>query len=117
MKELTKDIIYMTIIAGATAPLIPWARRLGVNMSIAIGNRLKGKPKYVVGTRFKTLMSPSGHVYGECFIERTDFEFVYVRVVGGGLLPIKKIDLRKFQPEIMDDDTDCSTDVKDRDIH
>lgn len=90
----------MTVgVAGVTAPLVPLARTIGVNVLFWSLTRMRGKPNFTPGTHYMSITAPSGAKYGECWIERTDFGFVYVRLAGGGLMPIKKIRFKEYQVE------------------
>ncbi len=100
MEEVIKGIVATIAIAGVTAPFIPFCTTLGINTSVWITNLIKREPKYKVGTKYHTLAAPSGLAYKNCYIVKTDFGKVYVQVVGGGVLPIKKKHFKKYQEEI-----------------
>ncbi len=100
MNDFIGNLLMSIGIAFLSAPLVPLARTFGVNVLFWCLTRMKGKPKYNPGTHYNSITAPSGAKYGECWIERVDFGFVYIRLAGGGLMPIKKIRFKEYQVEV-----------------
>lgn len=106
MKDFIGSLLVAVGLAAMTAPLVPLARTIGVNAFFWLLTRMRGKPNYTPGTRYASLTAPSGAKYGPCWIERTDFGFVYIRLAEGGVMPIKKIRFKEYQVELLEPDND-----------
>lgn len=99
MRDFIGSLLVAVGLAAMTAPLVPLARTIGVNAFFWMLKHMKGKPNYTPGTQYLSITAPSGAKYGRCWIERTDFGFVYIRMQGGGVMPIKKIRFKEYQVE------------------
>lgn len=95
------EIVNTYLIPGLiTAVIIPFFAPLCMDILAAwfimLMNRAKGKPTWVVGTRFRDVILPNAGTIGECYINNVTWKFVILKCIGKpGTFRIKKRKLMK----------------------
>jgi len=87
------DITNMVIMTVVTAVIVPFFAPMLMDtlacINIWLMNRAKGRPTWMVGTHFYSIVFPSGNVIYDVTIDKVSFRFITLKTKYGYLV-IKK---------------------------